>query len=140
MKFYVGMPHSGETKVLQQFKEANIKIDFMKKPSLEKECVQWYNREILDEELIGKLVRSRSNTINEIAPHFMLITKIIKEVFPLAQIVALKKEPNDYINRRCFPGIFERLDLFEDENFKLIHNALYEFMLDQTPEVEILET
>lgn len=137
MKFIVGMPHSGEVTAWREYEDASVQVAFNKKPSLLAECVDYYNKAIEEELLIGKLLRSRSNTTIEIAPHFMLITKLLKEVFPKCHIVALRKKPLAYKIRQIFPGILPLLDLSDDSKFFTVENALYEFMLSQTPDVEV---
>ena len=139
MKFIVGMPHSGELQLFNWYKANGMKVDFRKQPTLEKECVAWYNKEISDDEVIGKLIRTRSNTIIEINPSFMLITKLLEETFPQAQLFYIHKPWTEYKTRQCFAGIFEKLNMQEDEHFAIAHNALYEFMLAQTPTIRMIE-
>lgn len=138
MKFIAGMPHSGELTLFNWYKKNKMKVDFRRQPSLEAECVAWYNKSITDEEIIGKLIRTRSNTIIEINPCFMLITKLLEETFPQAQIFYIHKPWKDYATRSAF-GLFPQLDMSIDEHFLVAHNALYEFMLSQTPSARIIE-
>lgn len=139
MKFIVGMPHSGELQLHNWYKANKMKVDFRRQPTLEQECVAWYNKEISDEELMGKLIRTRSNTIIEINPCFMLITKLLEETFPQAQLFYIHKPWAEYKTRQCFAGIFTQIDMNIDEHFALTHNALYEFMLSQTPTIRMME-
>ena len=137
MKFIVGMPHSGELALFNWYKENKIKVDFRKQPTLERECVAWYNKEISDEEVIGRLVRTRSNTIIEINPAFMLITKLLEETFPQAEIWYIWKKPEEYKTRGCFAGLLPGYNL--DDDYALLHKALYEFMLSQTSKARMIE-
>src|SRR5574343_1107462 len=128
MKFIVGMPHSGELQLFNWYTKNKIKVDFRKQPTMERECVAWYNKQISDEEVIGRLVRTRSNTIIEINPCFMLITKLLEETFPQAEIWYIYKNPLEYRTKGYFEGLIPPWQgkveqKFGDNNhFLMLHN------------------
>ena len=152
MIFFIGAPLSGEQRIINLLKTNNILHKNRPKPMLDDIALKFYNKQITDERVMEKLIRTRMQTTIEFNSHLTLLAPMIKEVFPEAQMILLIKHPVETITSYLLLRLFNRQEqiLFKDlppskptteqlvTKYALMWNATYSFIVENTPMCELL--
>ena len=152
MIFFIGAPLSGEQRIINLLKTNNILHKNRPKPMLDDIALKFYNKQITDERVMEKLIRTRMQTTIEFNSHLTLLAPMIKEVFPEARIILLIKHPVETIASYLLLRLFNRQEkiLFKDlppskpttkqqiTKYALMWNATYSFIVEHSPWAELL--
>jgi len=152
MIFFVGAPLSGEQMIINLLKKNNVLYQNRPKPMLDDIAMKFYNKQITDERVMEKLIRTRMGTTIEFNNHLTLLAPMIKQVFPEARIILLIKHPIETIASYLLLRLYNRPEqmLFKDlppntptteqqiTKYALMWNATYSFIVENAPMCELL--
>jgi len=152
MIFFIGAPLSGEQRIINLLKANNVLHKNRPKPMLDDLAMKFYKKQITDERVMEKLIRTRMGTTIEFNSHLTLLAPMIKKVFPEARIILLVKHPVETIASYLLNRLYSRQEqmLFKDlqperpsaeqlaTKYALMWNATYSFVAEHAPQCELI--
>lgn len=139
----MGAPKSGLKIVYSVLKRNNFRVEYKRRPILDVEAVEYYEKK---RSCLERLIKTRSGVSVEVNPHLTLLAKPLKMVFPEAKLVLMMRNPRECVKEYLKGGIFNKERyIFEGisneyllEKSCLFWNSIYDFVLEEVPEIEIL--